>query len=77
MPLTRIRLPSTPGRQFLPCWTRPTSVRATFSTSYSTRELRLFAQFDVRDKIMIVTGGARGLGLEIADQLYDAGAHDQ
>ncbi|KAI1829118.1 hypothetical protein DTO027I6_9865 [Penicillium roqueforti] len=51
--------------------------RAVSSTSRSTDEPRPFGPFDVRNKIMIVTGGARGLGLEIADQLYDAGAHGE
>ncbi|KAI1829125.1 hypothetical protein DTO027I6_9872 [Penicillium roqueforti] len=54
---------------------KPTFARAVSSTSRSADELRPFDPFDVKNKVMIVTGGARGLGLEIADQLYDAGAH--
>ena len=30
--------------------------------------------FDMQDKVIIVTGGARGLGLTMAEALYQAGA---
>jgi hypothetical protein len=33
-----------------------------------------FDQFDVRDKIIVTTGGARGLGFDMAHQLSEAGA---
>src|SRR2546425_8379550 len=32
------------------------------------------AQFDLRDRVAIVTGGSRGLGLEIARSLGEVGA---
>lgn len=32
-----------------------------------------FADFDLKSKVFIVTGGARGLGLAIAEGLVEAG----
>ncbi|KAJ5041863.1 hypothetical protein NUH16_003268 [Penicillium rubens] len=40
-----------------------------------TNDLKPLQQFDVRNKVITVTGGARGLGLEMATQLSEAGAH--
>ncbi|CAG8108258.1 unnamed protein product [Penicillium nalgiovense] len=40
-----------------------------------TNDLKPLQQFDVRNKVITVTGGARGLGLEMANQLSEAGAH--
>lgn len=33
-----------------------------------------FDQFDVREKVIVTTGGARGLGFNMAHQLSEAGA---
>ncbi len=52
-------------------------MRAKTTSSRTLPELRPFDRFAVRNKVIVVTGGARGLGLEIADQLYDAGAHGE
>ncbi|KAI1829383.1 hypothetical protein DTO027I6_9676 [Penicillium roqueforti] len=40
-----------------------------------TNDLKPLQQFDVRNKVITVTGGARDLGLEMATQLSEAGAH--
>ena len=32
-----------------------------------------FREFDLQDKVMVVTGGARGLGLTLAEALVEAG----
>lgn len=50
-------------------------MRAKTTLSHTLPELRTFDRSDVRNKVIVVTGGSRGLGLEIATQLYDAGAH--
>lgn len=63
-------------RQGLPRTVRAFA-RAKTTSSRTLPELRPFDRFDVRNKVIVVTGGARGLGLEIADQLYDAGAHGE
>jgi hypothetical protein len=33
-----------------------------------------FREFDLQDKVFVVTGGARGLGLSMAEALVEAGA---
>jgi NAD(P)-dependent dehydrogenase (short-subunit alcohol dehydrogenase family) len=38
------------------------------------RGLRSLTAFDFRDKVVLLTGGSRGLGLMLARQLTDAGA---
>ncbi|KAJ5264433.1 hypothetical protein N7505_007226 [Penicillium chrysogenum] len=40
-----------------------------------TNDLKPLQQFDVRNKVITITGGARDLGLEMATQLSEAGAH--
>lgn len=36
-----------------------------------------FPEFELNDKVFIVTGGARGLGLTMAGALVEAGAHGE
>lgn len=37
-------------------------------------DVKRFSQFDLTGKVFIVTGGAQGLGLEMAGALAEAGA---
>ncbi|KAF2840513.1 NAD(P)-binding protein [Patellaria atrata CBS 101060] len=56
----------------------PVVPRFAFSTTTSRREhdrtTKLLPEFGLRDKIILVSGGARGLGLTQAEALLEAGA---
>ncbi len=61
-----------------PCTTRPATTRTTRSRSSSrsstTTRGNAMASYDVRDKVVFITGGARGIGAESAKQLVAKGA---
>ena len=36
---------------------------------------KYFPEFNLQDKVLVVTGGGRGIGLTVAEAVFQAGAH--
>ena len=61
------RLHSTGPGPYSPIQTKLTSVRG-------SKNGNRFKEFDLQDRVYAITGGARGLGLAMAEALLEAGA---
>lgn len=53
----------------------PDHVQTKLPPATGTRNTQRFREFNLQDRIFAVTGGARGLGLAMAEALMEAGAN--
>lgn len=54
---------------------KPSGLHDTIDPIKATGTLRQFRDFDLEGKVFAITGGARGLGLSMAEILAEAGGH--
>jgi hypothetical protein len=71
---TMRRLPRPAKLRFASVATSQAKARLLSENAKPRSDIYPFDLFDVRDKIIVTTGGARGLGFDMAHQLSEAGA---
>lgn len=54
---------------------RVPSIRTFHSSPFHNSKTHLLPEFSLKDKVIAVSGGARGLGLVQIEALLEAGAH--